>query len=94
MAKRPLFYVNLPSISDQTMAPQGKEACFILIPIAPGLEDTRAARQVLQYRAVTNGGTHQPTHSGACAVQQILLCADFKSDITPIKAMPMAWQTP
>jgi phytoene desaturase len=26
------------------MAPEGKEACFILIPIAPGLEDTEALR--------------------------------------------------
>jgi len=42
--KEPLFYVNLPSISDQTMAPEGKEACFILIPIAPGLDDTQELR--------------------------------------------------
>ncbi|MEE3020952.1 MAG: FAD-dependent oxidoreductase, partial [Bacteroidota bacterium] len=42
--KKPLFYVNLPSISDETMAPLGKEACFILIPIAPGLEDTQELR--------------------------------------------------
>ena len=27
------------------MAPEGKEACFILIPIAPGLEDTESIRQ-------------------------------------------------
>ena len=26
------------------MAPKGKEACFILIPIAPGLEDTEELR--------------------------------------------------
>lgn len=41
----PLFYVNLPSKTDATMAPDGKEACFILIPIAPGLEDTQALRE-------------------------------------------------
>ena len=27
------------------MAPKGKEACFLLIPIAPGLEDTEELRQ-------------------------------------------------
>ena len=27
------------------MAPKGKEACFILIPIAPGLEDTESLRK-------------------------------------------------
>jgi phytoene desaturase len=26
------------------MAPEGKEACFLLIPIAPGIEDTSALR--------------------------------------------------
>jgi phytoene desaturase len=42
--EEPLFYANFPSISDPDMAPEGKEACFILIPIAPGLEDTEALR--------------------------------------------------
>jgi phytoene desaturase len=42
--KDPLFYANFPSISDPYMAPQGKEACFLLIPIAPGLEDTDELR--------------------------------------------------
>jgi len=41
----PLFYANFPSISDPDMAPKGKEACFILIPIAPGLEDTGSLRK-------------------------------------------------
>lgn len=43
--KNPLFYVNFPSISDPTMAPKGKEACFILIPIAPGIEDSKKLRK-------------------------------------------------
>lgn len=42
--KEPLFYANFPSISDQTMAPEGKENGFFLIPIAPGVEDTQALR--------------------------------------------------
>ena len=42
--EEPLFYANFPSISDANMAPEGKEACFILIPIAPGLEDTEGLR--------------------------------------------------
>ncbi len=41
----PLFYANFPSITDASMAPEGKEACFLLIPIAPGLEDTEELRQ-------------------------------------------------
>ena len=41
----PLFYVNFPSKSDLSMAPSGKEACFILIPLAPGLNDTPTLRK-------------------------------------------------
>ena len=43
--KEPLFYANFPSITDASRAPEGKEACFLLIPIAPGLEDTEELRQ-------------------------------------------------
>ena len=41
----PLFYANFPSISDPNMAPKGKETCFLLIPIAPGLEDSESLRK-------------------------------------------------
>ncbi|MEJ6557289.1 MAG: phytoene desaturase family protein [Flavobacteriaceae bacterium] len=41
----PLFYGNFPSMTDSSMAPEGKEACFLLIPIAPGLEDTPEMRE-------------------------------------------------
>ena len=43
--EEPLFYANFPSITDKSMAPKGKEACFLLIPIAPGLEDNDAMRK-------------------------------------------------
>lgn len=42
--KDPLFYGNFPSITDSAMAPEGKEACFLLIPIGPGIEDTQEMR--------------------------------------------------
>ena len=35
----PLFYVNIPSQTDPSMAPEDCDALFILIPIAPGLDD-------------------------------------------------------
>lgn len=37
---KPLFYVCVPSVTDPTVAPEGKENVFILIPLAPALEDT------------------------------------------------------
>ncbi len=43
--KNPLFYANFPSETDKTMAPEGKEAGFFLIPIAPGIEDTEKIRE-------------------------------------------------
>lgn len=42
--KDPLFYANFPSITDPSMAPEGQEACFLLIPLAPGISDTQALR--------------------------------------------------
>jgi phytoene desaturase len=40
----PLFYANFPSVTDASMAPEGKETGFFLVPIAPGLEDTSQLR--------------------------------------------------
>jgi phytoene desaturase len=41
----PLFYVNFPSITDASMAPEGCETGFFLVPIAPDLEDTPELRE-------------------------------------------------
>jgi len=40
----PLFYVCAPSKTDSSVAPEGHENLFILVPIAPGCEDTRELR--------------------------------------------------
>lgn len=41
----PLFYVCVSSKSDDTTAPEGSENVFVLIPLAPDLEDTEALRE-------------------------------------------------
>ncbi len=41
----PLFYVSCPSKTDDTVAPKGAENLFVLIPVAPGLEDNDATRE-------------------------------------------------
>lgn len=41
----PLFYGSIPSISDQTVAPEGKEALIFLVPLAPGLKDDEETRE-------------------------------------------------
>lgn len=41
---RPLFYLHVPSRTDRSCAPETGEAVFLLVPIAPGLEDTPERR--------------------------------------------------
>lgn len=41
----PLFYVNFPSVTDKSMAPEDCETGFFLVPIAPDLEDTQELRE-------------------------------------------------
>ena len=42
--KDPLFYASFASITDDTFAPENKEAATFLIPIAAGIEDSEAQR--------------------------------------------------
>jgi len=41
----PLFYVCAPSKTDPSVAPEGKENLFLLVPIAPGLHDSDSIRE-------------------------------------------------
>ena len=42
---KPLFYVCCPSKTDPSVAPEGKENLFILMPLAVGIEDTEELRE-------------------------------------------------
>ncbi|PHN00989.1 phytoene desaturase family protein [Flavilitoribacter nigricans] len=42
---KPLFYVCAPSVTDPSVAPEGHENLFILIPTAPDLQDTDSERE-------------------------------------------------
>ena len=44
-AEKPLFYASFPSITDASVAPDGKEAGIFLIPIAPDSKDTPEIRE-------------------------------------------------
>jgi phytoene desaturase len=41
----PLFYASAPSVTDPTVAPEGCENVFLLIPVAPDLVDTEEVRE-------------------------------------------------
>lgn len=43
--ENPLFYVCAPSKTDTSVAPPGMENLFLLMPIAPGLEDSASIRE-------------------------------------------------
>ena len=42
----PLFYGSFPSITDEHVAPEGKEAAIFLIPLATDLKDTPELREL------------------------------------------------
>lgn len=41
----PLFYACVPSVTDASVAPQGMENLFLLIPLAPDLDDSEQTRE-------------------------------------------------
>ncbi len=43
--QKPLYYVCCPSKTDPAVAPEGMENLFILIPVAPGLMDSKRIRE-------------------------------------------------
>ena len=42
---KPLFYASAPSKTDSSVAPEGSENVFLLVPIAPDLPDDEATRE-------------------------------------------------
>jgi phytoene desaturase len=43
--ENPLFYVSAPSVTDSTVAPEGMENLFLLVPLAPDLQDSEEMRE-------------------------------------------------
>ena len=51
--EEPLFYASFPSKTDTDVAPIGNEAGIFLIPLAPGLNDTRELREEYFEKIIT-----------------------------------------
>lgn len=83
----PLFYVCCPSKTDASVAPEGKENIFVLIPIAPGLGgDDEGTRQ--QYLDVVLDRMEHHTGSKIkehISYQRSYCVSDFKSDYNAFK---------
>jgi phytoene desaturase len=54
----PSYYVNVPSRTDDTVAPAGHETMVVLVPIAPGLSDDADRRQAFRDQVLSDIETH------------------------------------
>ncbi|WP_440763910.1 phytoene desaturase family protein [Natronorubrum sp. DTA7] len=54
----PAYYCCVPSETDDTVAPDGHSALFVLVPIAPGLEDTPEIRESYREKILTDIATN------------------------------------
>lgn len=83
---KPLFYVSAPSKTDVSVAPEGCENLFILIPVAPDLTDDEATRlryfDMVMTRLETYVGESIRSH---IIYQRSYAHADFKADYNAFK---------
>ncbi len=84
--EKPLFYVCAPSLTDPSVAPQGKENLFILMPLATDIEDNEATRA--KYLEIILQRIEQ--HTGEAIVDAIeysrsFCVSDFKSEYNSYK---------
>jgi len=82
----PLFYVCVPSITDYTVAPEGCENLFVLMPIAPDLSDNEEMREryfnILLNRLEDITGEQIKNH---VTYKRSYCVEDFKSDYNSYK---------
>jgi phytoene desaturase len=84
--EKPLFYVCCPSKTDDTVAPEGCENLFFLIPLAPGLQDTETLREqyfellMNRFEKITGQNIRQNI-----IVKRSYAMNDFKSDYHSFK---------
>lgn len=83
---KPLFYVSAPSKTDDSVAPNGMENLFLLVPIAPDLEDSDEIRdkyfEILMDRLEDYVG-HDIRNS--VVYKRSFSVADFKSEYNSFK---------
>lgn len=83
---KPLFYACVPSKTDKDVAPAGKENIFILMPLAPDLEDSEEIRekyfQLIMKRMEDRTGTSILDH---VVFKRSFCISDFKSEYNSYK---------
>jgi phytoene desaturase len=72
----PLFYVCCPSKTDDSVAPEGMENLFLLVPIATGLKDGEEQRNEYFDRLIKRIDAHTGEQIAAHIVYQKSYCVD------------------
>jgi phytoene desaturase len=84
--EKPLFYLSAPSLTDPSVAPEGSENLFFLIPLAPDLQDDEATRDkyfdILVKRLKDLTGNDIKDH---IVYKKSFCVSDFKSEYNAFK---------
>lgn len=84
--EKPLFYVCAPSIKDTSVAPEGKENVFILLPIAPDIDDSEERRDEYLEMVLNRIEAHLSTSIKDFIIFKRSFCvSDFKSEYNSYK---------
>ena len=79
--KAPLFYACAPSVTDPTVAPEGKSTLFLLIPLAAGLWDSNREREELYEKVMARLDAEAGRAVSAdVVVKRSYAMRDFKAD--------------
>jgi phytoene desaturase len=82
----PLFYVSVTSKTDPSVAPDGCENLFILIPTAPGLMDNEEVKERYFNMVIQRLESHLGTSIGQHIVyRRDFACSDFMHDYNSFK---------
>ncbi len=89
--ENPSYYVNVPSRTDTTAAPQGSDTLFILIPLAPGLKDTSELREEFFNKIIDNlEATIDQDIRSHIVVKKIFALTDFKERYNAYKGTALS----
>ena len=74
----PAFYVNVPSRTDPTVAPDGCETVVVLVPIAPGLDDGPERRETAREQVLDALDEHADVDlRGRIRVEESVCISEF-----------------
>ncbi len=84
--EEPLFYICAPSITDPSVAPEGQENLFLLVPLAPDLKDSEEEREKIFNKVMERMErlTDQSIAEHICYKRSFAI-DDFKKDYNAFK---------